>query len=286
MAEYLRLRSQEGIHHDVLRDISTSISMACVEASDGQHQPGKSFIVTSFMEGERRHRPVRRKDTGEYSDVVGLYQEAWRYGPDSALALGHLKEKIVILLMADTASRPSDIARLYRIFDSWKYQIHFEEGGMRVRFFYTKEVVPGSSRDNSTSYYFSMWVPVRNTTPSEISTPECLRSFLEASSGPEFATVHIPELNADAQPLVYARKVKGVFQASSVDHISNIVKAALQRSKMKNMTCRSVRGASPSKVVQLFPDLLSEALKLGRCILQSAQTPPSSLKTNIQQILR
>ena len=65
VAEYLRLRSQEGIHHDVLRDISTSISMACVEASDGQHQPGKSFTVTSFMEGERRHRPVRRKDTGE-----------------------------------------------------------------------------------------------------------------------------------------------------------------------------------------------------------------------------
>ena len=108
--------------------------------------------------------------------------------------------------------------------------------------------------------------------------------------------MHIPELHADAQ----RRKVKGVFQASSVDHISNIVKAALQRSKMKNMTCRSVRGASPSKVVQLFPDLLSEALKLGRwsnaktfrnhyqapVVLQSAQTPPSSLKTNIQQILR
>jgi hypothetical protein len=35
--------------------------------------------------------------------VALLYQEAWLYGPDSALALGHQKEKIILLLMADTA---------------------------------------------------------------------------------------------------------------------------------------------------------------------------------------
>jgi hypothetical protein len=42
--QHLRKRADEGTHHDVLRMISTSISMACVEATDGRIQPGTSFM--------------------------------------------------------------------------------------------------------------------------------------------------------------------------------------------------------------------------------------------------
>ena len=69
---------------------------------------------------------------------------------------------------------------------------------------------------------------------------------------------------------------------------------------MSPMTARSLRGASPSKVGQLFPDLLPEALRLGRWTnrktfnmhyrgpvrLQSSETPPAHIKGNVQQVLR
>ena len=300
VAEYLRIKSQAGTHHDVLRDISTSISMACVEASDGKFQPGKSYTVTSFMEGERRQRPVRRKDTGEYADMALLYQEAWLYGPDSALTLGHMKERVVMLLMADTACRPSDLSKLYRVYEGWQCQMDFVPTGVKLRFFYPKEVVPGTSRDNATGYYFSSWVMVLSTLPVEISTPECLKAFVGASSGPDFASVHVPELDVEVQPLVYAKRLKGKLQPASVDHISGIMKVALKEAGMGSMTARSVRGASPSKVVQLFPELIPEALQLGRWTnrktfnnhyqapvrLSTVEPPPVSLKSNLQQILR
>jgi hypothetical protein len=43
LAEYLGLKSTAGIHHDVLRDISTSIYMACATASDKKHLPGTAY---------------------------------------------------------------------------------------------------------------------------------------------------------------------------------------------------------------------------------------------------
>jgi hypothetical protein len=46
--------------------------MACVEASDQQFQPGKSYTVTKLFEGERRRKPTRRRGTGEYSDMALL----------------------------------------------------------------------------------------------------------------------------------------------------------------------------------------------------------------------
>ena len=300
LACYLTERSAANVHHDVLRDISTSISMACVEASDQQYQPGKSFTVSKLFEGERRTKPTRRQGTGEYSDMALLYQELWRYGPTGAMTIGQKKKRLVALLIADSAARPSDISRLFRVHDTWKQQIAFTPWGVRIRFFYTKEVVPGSSRDNSTGYWFSSWVDIHKTEPVEISTPELLREFLDCTSGPEYALQHIPELDSDAQPIVFARKRKGLWQPSSVDHISNLVKEVLREAGMEDMTTKSVRGASPSKVVQLFPDLLPEALKLGRWTnkktfcshyqapvnLLESPPPADSLKQNVQQLLR
>jgi hypothetical protein len=72
--QHLRKRADEGTHHDLLRMISTSISMACVEATDGRIQPGTSFTIVNFMRGQRRHRPARRKDNGNYQDVALLCQ--------------------------------------------------------------------------------------------------------------------------------------------------------------------------------------------------------------------
>jgi hypothetical protein len=212
LATHLTEQTAQGAHHDVLRDVSTSISMACIEASDQKHQPGNSYAVSNLFEGERRHKPTRRQGTGVYQDVAKLHEELmWRCGPSGAMTLGHKKERIVALLAADSAARPSDIAKLFRVFSGWKQQIDFTTWGVRVRFFYAKEIIPGSSRDNSTGCWFSTWVHVHKTLPSEISTPECPRGFLDSSSGPEFELEHIPEPELDCivQPLARARLKQG-----------------------------------------------------------------------------
>ena len=300
LTTYLTGLSARGVHHDILRDVSTSISMACVEASDQQYQPGKSFTVSKFFEGERRRKPTRRLGTGEYSDVALLYNELWKYGPSDALTIGQKKKRLVALLAADSAARPSDLARLFRVYDGWKQQIVFTDWGVRLRFFYTKEIVPGSSRDNATGYWFTTWVHIHKTTPREISTPEILRDYLDSTSGPEYATQHISELDSDAQPLVFARKRSGKWQPASVDHVSNLVKESLEESSMRSMTMKGIRGASPSKLVQLFPSCMSSALALGRWTTRKTfcnhyqapvklvmeETPSAEMADNVQQVLR
>lgn len=300
ITEYLTVLSEGGMHHDSLRDVSSSISMACLEGSDGDFQPGMCYSVITFMEGERRQRPMRRKNKGVYADVALLYQEAWLYGPDEALSLGHQKEKIILLMMADTAARPSDLSRLFRVYEGWCQQIVFTPAGVKVRFYYPKEVDPGSSRNNATGYYFSTWVEIKKTVPAEISTPECLRRFLDASSGDEFAYAEVPLLDSSAQSFAWGKRMNGKLQPSSVDHIANVTKDGLKAAGMNTMTARSLRGASPSKIVQLFPDLLPQALGLGRWTnpktfrnhyqgpvdLVSATPPPDSMKSNVQQVLR
>ena len=99
------------------------------------HQPGWSFTVTSLFDVLRRQKPVRRKGTGDYDDVALLYEEIWRYGPSSAMTLGHKKERIIALLLADAGARPSDIARLYRTFEGWRMQMDFHNKGVKIRFF-------------------------------------------------------------------------------------------------------------------------------------------------------
>jgi hypothetical protein len=78
------------------------------------------------------------------------------------------------------------------------------------------------------------------------------------------------------------------------------MKNGLSYAGMGTMTPRSIRGASPSKIVQLFPDLLPEALRLGRWTnkktfnnhyqgpvkLVTSDRPPPSIRANAQQILR
>ena len=256
--------------------------------------------MSRFFEGERRQKPTRRLGTGEYSDVALLYNELWKYGPSDAMTIGQKKKRLVALLAADSAARPSDLSRLFRVYNGWKQQIVFTDWGVRLRFFYTKEIVPGSSRDNATGYWFTTWVHIHKTTPREISTPEILRDYLDSTSGPEYATQHIPELDSEAQPLVFARKRSGKWQPASVDHISNLVKESLEEASMLSMTMKSIRGASPSKLVQLFPSCMSSALALGRWTTRKTfcnhyqapvklvmeETPSAEMVTNVQQVLR
>jgi len=301
LCDFLLHLKQQGVHYDVIRYASSSISMACAIATDGKVQQGNSLSVKALLKGFRIHKPIKLKGTkGNYSDVVLLYEEAWLYGPTSALTLGHKRERAVLLLAADTACRPIDVCKLFRVFDGTQRQIVYTDFGMRVRFFWPKEADPGSARQNTTNYYFSKWVEVHNTVPSVISTPAVLRDFIDHSSGPGFAKEEIPELQAFAQPLVYAAQKNGIWQPAKVDTIANLIKTGMKNAGMANMTARSLRGASPSKIHQLFPGLLQPALDLGRWTtpktfldsnrcpvnVRSQERPPDSLKNNPQQILR
>jgi hypothetical protein len=245
--------------------------VARAEASDGRVQLGSQQSVVRLLKDVRlREIPQgRRAANNKHGDLVKLLQVAYMYGPNEALGLGHLKEKMVLCLMVDTAARPSDVHRLFRIYEGRNKQIDFftsgGKEGMRIRYFWSKEVDPYSSRNNSTMTWFSSWVTVWCSTPRHICSHCVLREFVRRSEDPNlFDSVHIDQLGVAVQPLVYARLVRGKFQHSSVDHISNIVKRGLVEAGLNTMRCQDLRGAATSKIVQCVPDLRGEALKLGR----------------------
>jgi hypothetical protein len=138
------------------------------------------------------------------------------------------------------------------------------------------------------------------TTPRITDTVDTMRTFLQRTSDPElYATVHIPELQISAQPLIYARLEHGKLQHSSVDHISNIVRRAIQDKQMGTMMTAHIRGALLSKIVQLEPSLIDQALALGRWttphtfrnhyqapVLGTWAPLPKALLSNPQQVLR
>jgi hypothetical protein len=138
----------------------------------------------------------------DYHDVSSVYQEGWAFGPNDGLCEGHLKENLILLLMVDTAARLSDIHRLFRTMTGRHSQIRYEGRDLMVRYFWSKEVDPSSSRSNSTNTYFSKWVKIPRITD----TVETMRAFLQRTSDPElYTTVYIPELQLHSQPLIYAR---------------------------------------------------------------------------------
>ena len=302
LVNFLQMMDAAGSSFASIKDASASISMACREATDGDIALGDRESVKRFLKSLRIHAPVgmRKQLAPSYHDVSALYQEAWDFGPNEALCEGHLKEKLIILLMVDTAARPSDIHRLFRTTKGRNAQIRFEDKDLFVRYFWSKEVDPGSSRTNSTNIYFSKWVKIHGTTPRITDTVDTMRTFLQRTSDPElYATVHIPELQIAAQPLIYARLEHGKLQHSSVDHISNIVRRAIQDKQMGTMMTAHIRGASVSKIVQLAPSLIDQALALGRWttphtfrnhyqapVLGTWAPLPKALLSNPQQVLR
>jgi hypothetical protein len=267
LVSFLQYERDAGASFATLKDASASVSMTCREASDGAITLGDRDSVKRFLKSVRIHDPIgrRKQAVPSYHDVASLFQEAWAFGSDEGLCEGHLKEKLVILLMVDMAARPSDIHRLFRTMTGRNAQIRFEGNDMPIRYFWSKEVDPGSSRTNSTNTYFSSLVTVHGTVPRCTDTVETMKTFLRRTSDPTlYATVNIPELQLASQPLVYVRLERGMLQHASVDHISNIVKHAIKDRQMGNMMTAHIRGASVSKIVQLVPELIDQALALGR----------------------
>ncbi len=92
--------------------------------------------------------------------------------------------------MVDTAARPSDIHRLFRTTTGRNSQIRFEAKDMFIRYFWSKEIDPGSSRANSTNIFFSKWVKVCGTVPLVTDTVETMKAFLQRTSDPELYATH------------------------------------------------------------------------------------------------
>jgi hypothetical protein len=264
---FLRRERERGASHPTLKDASASVSSACAQASDGQVQLGTQDSVIRFLKmAKQSEAPDRLERMMVYPDVARLIQVAWELGPNANLGLEQLKRKLVILLMVDTAARPSDIWRLYRTTTGKYRQIEFVgDSDVKLRYYWPKEVDPFSSRTNATNTWFSQWVLVRGTTPASTDTVACLRDFLARSSDPDlYAAEYIPQLASSAQPLIYARLQNGLRQKCSVDHISVIIKAAISKAKLESMKPRHLRGASTSKIVALSPNALEIAMGLGR----------------------
>jgi hypothetical protein len=110
----LRREREHGASHPTLKDASASISTACAQASDGLVQLGTQDSVIRFLKGAKQSEaPDRKERMLAYPDVARLIQVAWEFGPNANIGLEQLKRKLVILLMVDTAARPSDIWRLF-----------------------------------------------------------------------------------------------------------------------------------------------------------------------------
>ena len=299
---FLKSQEDEGKSAPFLKEASTSVSMACFEATDGAVHLGRQHSVVQFLKSVRQRAPVgpKKKAATEYEDVTKLFEEAWRFGPNEASCLGHLKEKLLLLLVVDLAARPSDLMCIYRIMSGRHAQIKFEGDDMLLRYFWPKEVMPGSSRSNATNTCFSTWVRVSGTKPHTINTVAVMKAFLRRSTDSEEFGLHdMPQLEGSFQPLFYAKRVKGKLQKASVDHCSNVIQAGIDRCDMGSMKTCHVRGASASKIVQLVPEALPLALGLGRwttktMFVQHYQAPvkgtwkpaPKKLQSNAQQILR
>ena len=149
---FLRKMQEEGSNHGSIKDASASISTAVSQATDGAINIGKKESVIAFLKSMRIHQPVgprRKRIPDGYGDIARLYEEAWSFGPNDALFNRHLQDKLVLLLMLDTAARPSDLQHLYRITEGSQRQILFNGTDMQIRNFYSKEVDPGSARQNS-----------------------------------------------------------------------------------------------------------------------------------------
>ena len=300
---FLRREHERGAAHPTLKDAAASVSTACAQASDGLAQLGSQASVINYLKYiKQSEAPDRRERMTTYPDVARIIQIAWEFGPNESISLEQLKRKLVILLMVDTAARPSDLWRLYATIEGKYRQIEFiGDSDVRVRYFWPKEVDPFSSRTNATNTWFSQWVVIKGTAPASADTVACLKAFLRRSSDPEqYAAVYLAQLADSVQPLIYAKTMEGVRQKCSVDHVSNIVKKAISQAKIGAMKPRHIRGAATSKIVRLSPDATSVAMGLGRwtsprTFLQHYNAPvdlltqdaiPDSITMHGQQILR
>ncbi len=75
---FLEQERDAGVSFASLKDASTSISMACREATDGSIALGDKDSVKRFLKSVRIHEPVgqRKQIVPAYHAVAALFQEA------------------------------------------------------------------------------------------------------------------------------------------------------------------------------------------------------------------
>jgi hypothetical protein len=114
LVDFLRREHERGAAYPSLKDASASVSTVCAQAFDGLTQLGSQTSVVSYLKYIKQNEaPDRRERMTTYPDVARSIQIAWEFGPNGNICLEQLKRKLVVLLMVDTAARPSDLWRLY-----------------------------------------------------------------------------------------------------------------------------------------------------------------------------
>jgi hypothetical protein len=211
-----------------------------------------------------------------FSDVGHLISTCALLGPDEALPLHILHQKLLTLMSVDLMCRPSDLTRIFRSFkDAGRNeQIRFGKdtsAGTRprsyyeVRFYDSKELDIGGSRKNSTNDYFSWWVRVYFASKAHLCSGRCLTNFLARSDTSMVPRVDLPHAKIHAHPLFFgplSPRLDSTYAAPSATHLSSLVKELMDRdAHFGYMTPCNLRGGGSSKCVQLAPDMLSAVVK-------------------------
>jgi hypothetical protein len=302
LIQYLRHLRDAGASISVLKMARSAISATISVATDDDVRLGSNANVKRYIAGVQQLAPPgpKKLSVPSYHDVALLYSLCWLYGPNTSLSDGLLKEKAVTLLLTDGACRPSDVWNLNRVLQGRHLQLKFDQTGMDLRYWWPKEVVPGSGRSNSSNVWFSKWVRILRTKPTIICSVSTVEDLLSRTSDLSiFGTRHIKQLNTDVQPLVWGQLRQGFFKPASVDHVSNLVQQNIDLAQMGKMKTSHLRGASVSKIVDLVPELRHQAIALARWttettfvnhyyapLLISPPPVPANMRSNPQQVLR
>ena len=104
---------------------------------------------------------------------------------------------------------------------------------VELRYFWSKEVDPGSTRNNVTDGVFSRWVTIFKTLPKRLSTPETLSFWIKKTKKMEKHMVLLEIINIQALPLyITTRKRCGKFTRASVDFVSNRIQEVIDESNI------------------------------------------------------
>ena len=263
-------------------DASTMTTEFPVDSSNmtDAHRTWIGVHTTGYCLGSR---PLRR--TQSYADVARLLEEAWLMGPNEALCVSRLHEKLVLLLSVDTAARPSDIANLFRTTSEVDTHIRFTGNDMDLRYFGDREDDQNSPHTDLTKTYAG-WIRVHGTDPPQIDTVRVMRAFLDRVRSDYLLYGDLHAFFGHMSDETYA------------DHLSNITQSAINRADMGGMQTAYLRAASSCKIAQLVPNMRIESIRLGRWGSESTfaqyERPvvgvwapvPTSVRGSCQWILR
>ena len=265
--------------HESVRRARTSISTAVANATLEQIQIGSDQYIVRLMKRLKVAAGISYKKARmtSFSDVAHLISTCALLGPDDALSLPLLHQKLVTLMSVDLMCRPCDLARIFRSFKASgrNEQIRFGHDlsmGHRPRLFYevrmydSKELDIGGSRKNATNDYFSWWVRVYFATNPYLCSGRCLQNFLARTDSSMVQAVDLKHAKIQAHPLFFGPLIDGTHSAPSATSLSALVKQLMDRDQhFGYMTPCNLRGAGSSKCAQLAPALLPVVIKHCRC---------------------